>query len=103
MDQVIIEYCNEILKSITDIGLDYKLAFNYSDLKKAKGPSKKNKKRGLSTTLSYQAPLYALKKILLKKSLNASDQAIVSYQKKFYMDKEKNKPKGEKIRELKEK
>jgi len=53
IDQIIIEYCNEILKSFTDLGLQYKLAFNYADLKKAKGPSKKNKKRGLQTTLSY--------------------------------------------------
>ena len=73
LDQVIIEYCNEILKSLTDIGLDYKLAFNYADLKKAKGPTKKNKKRALLTTISYQAPLYVLKKQLLKKSLNVSE------------------------------
>lgn len=47
IDQIILEYCNEILKSITDISLNYKLAFNFADLKPAKGPSKKNKKRGL--------------------------------------------------------
>jgi len=55
------------------------LAFNYSDLKKAKGPSKKNKKRGLQTTLSYQAPLYALRKLILKKSVNVTDTAIRNY------------------------
>lgn len=66
LDQIIIEYCNEILKSLTDLGLQYKLAFNYSDLKKAKGPSKKNKKRGLQTTIQYQTPLYTIRKLLLK-------------------------------------
>jgi len=32
---------------MTDLGLQYKLAFNYGDLKKAKKSSKKNKKRGI--------------------------------------------------------
>lgn len=51
LDQIIIEYCNDILKSLTDIGLQYKLAFNFSDLKAAKGPNKLNKKRGLQTSI----------------------------------------------------
>lgn len=47
LDQFIIEYCNEILKSVTDLGLSYKMAFNFADLKPAKAPNKLNKKRGL--------------------------------------------------------
>jgi hypothetical protein len=47
VDQVIIEYSNEILKSLTNLGLQYKIAFNYADLKKAPGPNKVNKKKCL--------------------------------------------------------
>lgn len=51
IDQIIVEYCNDIMKSLTDLGIQYKLAFNYSDMKPAKGPNKLNKKRGLQTTV----------------------------------------------------
>jgi hypothetical protein len=61
------------LKSLTDLGLHYKLAFNFSDLKKAKGPNKLNKKRGLQSSIQYYTPLYVLKKALLKRALHATD------------------------------
>ena len=40
LDQIIVEYTNEILQSLTNLGLAYKLAFNFSDLKNAIGPTK---------------------------------------------------------------
>jgi hypothetical protein len=45
LDYFILEYSNEILKSLTNLGLTYKIAFNYGDLKPALKGTKKNKKR----------------------------------------------------------
>lgn len=42
LDQLIIEYNNEILKNITSLVLQYKVLFNFSDLHPAPGPSKFN-------------------------------------------------------------
>lgn len=47
LDHFVIEYCNDVLKSITDLGINYKLAFNFSDMKPALKPNKVNKKRSL--------------------------------------------------------
>lgn len=47
LDHVIIEYNNETLKSLTNLGLEYKIANNFSDLFPATGPSKLNKKKTL--------------------------------------------------------
>lgn len=40
LDQIIIEYNSEILKSFTELALEYRIAFNYSDLVKAPGSKK---------------------------------------------------------------
>ena len=47
LDQLIIEYNNEILKALTSTILQFKIVFNFSDLYPAPGPSKLNKKRTL--------------------------------------------------------
>jgi hypothetical protein len=39
-DQIIIEYNSELLKSFTELALEYRIAFNYSDLVKAPGGKK---------------------------------------------------------------
>lgn len=66
LDQLIIEYNNEILKALTSTVLQYKILFNFSDLHPAPGPSKLNKKRTLQRMIELQAPLYVLKKYLLR-------------------------------------
>jgi len=65
LDQLIIEYNNDILKALTSTILEYKILFNFSDLHPAPGPSKANKKRTLQRMIELQAPLYVLKKVLL--------------------------------------
>jgi hypothetical protein len=40
---------------------------------------------------------------MLKKAFNVTDAAVINYQKKFYLDKEKSKSKSEQMREIKEK
>ena len=51
LDQVIVEYNSEILKHLTNMGLEFKIALMYSDLFKAPDPSKLNKKRSLGRML----------------------------------------------------
>lgn len=79
LDQVVVEYCNDILKSLTDLGLTYKLAFNYGDMKPALKPNKLNKKRSLQTKLQYYTPLYTLKKLMLRRALNVKEEAVKAY------------------------
>jgi len=69
LDQVIIEYNNEILKNLTNLGLDFKIVNNFTDLYPAPGPSKANPKRTLWRMLEMQAPLFALKKQILRNSI----------------------------------
>ena len=90
---MIIEYCNEILKNIAEIGIAYKLAFNYGDLEPAIGPKKKNRKRCLARRLQLQGMLYAVRKEMIKLSDNVPDHAVKSYAQAFYRAKEKNKSK----------
>ncbi len=47
LDHLIVEYNNEILKSLTNLGLEYKVLTRFSDLLKAPGPTKINKHRNL--------------------------------------------------------
>jgi hypothetical protein len=103
LDQVIFEYCNEILKSLAEICLAYKLAFNYGDLEPAIGPKKKNRKRCLSRRLQLQGILYAVRKEMIKLSNNVPDHAIKIYAHAFYRAKEKNKSKTQVLKEAKEK
>jgi hypothetical protein len=103
IDQVIIEYNNEILKSLTALGLEYRLATNYSDLhpNPCNGSSSK---RSLWRSLEMQAPLYVLKKHLLRRCLEGSyDQAIKEYSVKFFKEVESAKPEGQKTKEAREK
>ena len=88
IDQVVIEYNNEILKSLTALGLEYRLATNYSDLH-SNARSGASAKRSLWRTLEMQAPLYVLKKHLLRRCLEGSwDQAISLYHEKFLKEAE---------------
>lgn len=47
VDQIVIEYNNEILKNLTNLALEYRIAFNFSDLHAALGPNRINKKKTL--------------------------------------------------------
>ena len=103
LDQVIIEYTNDILKNLTDIGIAYKLAFNYADLKPAIKAGKKNRKRCIMRRLQLQGILYAIRKQMIKLSNKVPDEIIKSYAKAFYRAKEKNKTKTQQLKEAKEK
>jgi hypothetical protein len=72
--------------------MQFKHIFNFKDLFPA--PSHKNKKkRNLSRRIELQAPLYALRKLLLHKAWTVSDTAIKEYQAKLWQQIEQNKPK----------
>lgn len=104
LDQLIIEYNNEILKALTSTILQFKILFNFSDLHPAPGPSKLNKKKTLQRMIELQAPLYVLKKQLLRSTLAGDyDAKIKSYHAKFLKEKEDAKPEAQKKKEMKEK
>ena len=88
---------------MTNLGLQYKCAFNFSDLRKAPSANKVNKKKSLERMLQIQAPLFFLRKFMLKKSLKVTNEAVFNYQKKWYIEKENSKPQSVKQKELKEK
>jgi hypothetical protein len=93
LDQVIIEYNNEILKNLSSLGLQYKIAFKFSDLHPATRPSKLNKNKTLWRVIELQAPLYALKKQLLRRSMQGDlDTAIKVYHANFLRKIEEDKP-----------
>ena len=100
---MIIEYNNDILKNLTEIGIAYKLAFNYGDLKPAITAGKKNRKRCVQRRLQLQGILYAIRKQIIKRSDKVPDEVIKSYAKAFYRAKEKNKSKTQQLKEAKEK
>lgn len=47
LDHFLVEYNNEILKNLTNLGLEYRILFNFMDLKMAPKANAKNKKRTL--------------------------------------------------------
>ena len=61
LDQCLIEYNNDILKALTNLGVQYKIGFMFSDLTTAIGPTAKNRHRCLQRRIELQAPLYALR------------------------------------------
>ncbi len=73
LDQLIIEYNNEILKALTNLALQYRIGFNFTDLYPAPGPSKINKRRNLHRMIELQAPLFLIKKMVLKKGMAEMD------------------------------
>jgi hypothetical protein len=104
LEQLIIEYNNEILKALTSTILQYKILFNFSDLHPAPGPSKLNKKRTLQRMIELQAPLYVLKKQLLRSTLAGDhDESIRKFHAKFLREKEEAKPEAVKKKEMKDK
>lgn len=104
LDQLIIEYNNEILKALTSTVLGFKILFNFSDLHPAPGPSKLNKKRTLQRMIELQAPLYVLKKQLLRQTLGGDhDENIRKFHAKFLQEKEEAKPEAVKKKEMKDK
>lgn len=100
LDHVIVEYNNEILKSLTSVLLEYKVATMFSDLHGAMKASKLNKNKSLMRMIELQAPLYALKKQILKGSINGNfDESIKDYHKKWIIKIEDTKPHTQKQRE----
>lgn len=104
LDQFIIEYNSDVLKSITNLAVDYKIATMFSDLHPAPGPSKINKKKNLMRMIELQAPIFALKKMLLPSSMPGNyDASIKQYHAEWLKQLEENKPHQQKQREIKEK
>jgi hypothetical protein len=66
---------------MTGMILQFRDLFNYSDLKRAPFKSKKSKKniRDIERKLQMQAPLYAIKKLMLKKSMHVKEENIIAY------------------------
>jgi hypothetical protein len=81
LDQLVFEYNNDILKALTNLAVQYKIGFMFSDLCPAPGPTAKNRFRCLQRRVALQAPLYAMRKQLTQRSLKKDlDGAIVKYQ-----------------------
>ncbi len=104
LDQVVIEYNSEILKSLTGLALDYKIASFFGDLYPAPKPNKINKKKNLWRMIELQAPLFNIKKQLLKRSMEGNlDKAIATYHSNFQRSIEEKKTDVQKQKEMKDK
>jgi hypothetical protein len=104
VDQIVIEYNNEILKNLTNLALEYRIAFNFSDLHAALGPNRINKKKTLQRMIELQAPLFAIKKQMLKSVLGRNvDFGIKILYEKHIKAKEESKPQVQKQKEDREK
>lgn len=104
LDQFVIEYNNEILKNLTNLALEFRIANNFTDLHPAPGPSKFNKKKNLWRMIEMQAPLYVIKKQILRRTMEGNfDEAIKKYHEQFLKNKEESKPHELKQKEQKDK
>ena len=89
LDQLIIEYNNDILKALTNLAVQYKIGFMFSDLCPAPGATSKNRHRCLQRKVELQAPLYALRQSVARRSINKDlTEGISRYHAEWIKEKE---------------
>ena len=78
LDQLVFEHNNDILKALTNLGVQYKILFMFSDLCPAPSATAKNRYRCLQRKVELQAPLYAMRQSLTRRSLNIQDREFLA-------------------------
>ncbi len=97
LDQFLIEYCNNVFKNLSNLILEYKIAFVLSSLVSAP------KKRPLQIRIEFLTTFYVLKQAIIRKAAKVPDTAVLRYFAALKKEQEDARPSHVKRREQKEK